>query len=79
MKIVKTSDSRISSIDFSNLPFGRIFSDHMLECHYKDEEWLEPIIQPYGPINMYPGTQVLHYGQSIFEGMKVFKNSLKTD
>ena len=74
MKIVKTSDSRISSIDFSNLPFGRIFSDHMLECHYKGEEWLEPIIKPYGPISMYPGTQVLHYGQSIFEGMKVFKN-----
>ena len=74
MKITKTSNSRLSSTDFSRLSFGRIFSDHMLICHYKDGKWLAPKIQPYGPINMFPGTQVLHYGQSVFEGMKAFKN-----
>ena len=75
MKISKTTNSKIHSTDFSKLPFGRIFSDHMLICHYKDGNWSTPQIQPYGPIKMFPGTQVLHYGQSVFEGMKAFKNN----
>ena len=75
MNITKVIKSRIDQVDFKNLPFGRVFSDHMLICHYKNDVWLEPKIIPYGPINMFPGTQVLHYGQSIFEGMKVFKNN----
>ena len=75
MKILKTSNSRLDSTDFSNLPFGRVFSDHMLICKYKNGSWGESEILPYGPIDMMPGTQVLHYGQSVFEGMKAFKNS----
>mgnify|MGYP001247909184 CR=1 FL=1 len=74
MKIVKTQNSRLMTTNFSKLPFGRVFSDHMFICHYKDGGWLVPEIKPYGPIKMFPGTHVLHYGQSIFEGMKAFKN-----
>jgi branched-chain amino acid aminotransferase len=74
MKITKTSISRLKSTDFSNLPFGTVFSDHMLICNYKDGKWNEAEILPYGPIPMSPGSQVLHYGQSVFEGMKAFKN-----
>ena len=75
MKINKISSSRIDNVDFNNLLFGRNFSDHMLICYFKKGKWLEPQIKPYGPINMFPGTQVLHYGQSVFEGMKAFKNN----
>jgi branched-chain amino acid aminotransferase len=75
MRITKTTSSRLSSIDFSDLPFGRCFSDHMFVCKYIRGEWQLPEILPYGPIPMNPGSQVLHYGQSIFEGMKAFKNS----
>lgn len=46
----------------------------MLICNYRDGAWQEPEIKPYSAIPMMPGTQVLHYGQSIFEGMKAFKN-----
>jgi len=74
MRITKTRQSRLSSIDFSDLPFGKCFSDHMLVCKYIRGEWQLPEILPYGLIPMNPGTQVLHYGQSIFEGMKAFKN-----
>ena len=74
MKIIKTSQSRLSKTDFSNLPFGRVFSDHMLICNFKNNKWQTPEIVPYGPIEMTPATQALHYGQSIFEGMKAFKN-----
>jgi len=75
MKITKTSISRLNSTDFSNLPFGTVFSDHMLVCNYKNGKWSEAEILPYGPIAMAPGAQVLHYGQSVFEGMKAFKNN----
>ena len=75
MKISKINHSRIHSIDFSNLPFGRVFSDHMCICKYKNGTWQELEIIPYGKIQMMPGSQVLHYGQSVFEGMKAFKNS----
>lgn len=74
MKITKIGQSRINDIDFSSLKFGTVFSDHMLICKYKNDIWEEPEIIPYGPIDMNPGTQVLHYGQSVFEGMKAFKN-----
>ena len=74
MRITKTSKSRLKTTDFSALPFGTVFSDHMLVCNYKDGKWQEVEILPYGPIAMNPGTQVFHYGQSVFEGMKAFKN-----
>ena len=76
MKITKTSNSRINTTDFSNLPFGRVFSDHMHICNYTAGKLSEPEIEPYGPINVLPGTQVLHYGQSVFEGMKAFKKRM---
>ena len=75
MKITKTNTSRLKKTDFSNLRFGTVFSDHMLVCNYKNGKWGESEILPYGPIHMMPGTQVIHYGQSVFEGMKAFKNS----
>ena len=75
MKVTKTHKSRLKTTDFSNLPFGTVFSDHMLVCNYKNGAWGTPKILPYGPLSMNPGVQVLHYGQSIFEGMKAFKNS----
>ncbi len=75
MKVTKTSISKLNKTDFSNLPFGTVFSDHMLVCNFKYGKWESPEILPYGPIPMPPGTQVLHYGQSVFEGMKAFKSS----
>lgn len=75
MKITKTSNSRLQTTDFSNLPFGRVFSDHMLFCKYKNDKWGEAEIMPYGPLAMAPGSQVLHYGQAVFEGIKAFKSS----
>jgi branched-chain amino acid aminotransferase len=75
MKITKTSISKLKSTDFSNLPFGTVFSDHMLICNFKHGKWGAPEVLPYGPISISPGSKVLHYGQSVFEGMKAFKNS----
>ena len=74
MKISKTNFSRLKTTDFSNLKFGTVFSDHMCICNYINGKWGKIKIKPYGPLKMSPGSQILHYGQAVFEGMKAFKN-----
>jgi branched-chain amino acid aminotransferase len=74
IKITKTTQSRIHLCDFENIEFGKIFSDHMFRVDYMDGKWQNPEILPYGDISISPSLSALHYGQSIFEGMKAFKN-----
>lgn len=74
MKITTTSQSRIDSVDFDNLPFGKHFTDHMLVCHFEDGKWLEPEIRPYGELKSTYALHALHYGQAAFEGMKAYRN-----
>lgn len=75
MKIEKIAQSKLVDIDLNLLEFGETFTDHMLVCDYRDGKWEEVIIQPYGPISIMPSMKCIHYGQSIFEGMKVFKDA----
>lgn len=70
----RTSKSRLPEVDFNNLEFGKHISDHMLMADYIDNKWQEPSIIPFGDILMSPAMLALHYGQSVFEGMKAFKN-----
>ena len=73
MDIIKTEVSRVSSVDFNNIPFGKIFSDHMFMVDYKDGKWQQPQIRPYGNLEMSPAISGLHYGQAIFEGLKAYR------
>ena len=66
--------SRIDTVDFNNLVFGRSFSDHMLSVDYQNGEWQTPQIVPFGDITFSPAMMSLHYGQAIFEGMKAYKS-----
>lgn len=68
-----TSQSRLQEVDFSAIDFGKIVSDHMLVAHYKNGQWQEPEIVPYGHISLSPTALSLHYGQTVFEGMKAFR------
>ena len=70
MKIEKVNKSNISNIDFDNLNFGSVFTDHMFICSFKNGEWSNPEIKPYQPISISPSARVFHYGQACFEGMK---------
>lgn len=72
--IQKVATSRIGEVDFNNLTFGSTFSDHMFECDYKNGEWQNPTIKPYGPLTISPAAKVFHYGQAVFEGMKAYKD-----
>jgi branched-chain amino acid aminotransferase len=73
--IEKAKTSKINEVDFDNLKFGHVFSDHMLECNYKDGKWHAPEVKPYQPIVLDPAAKIFHYGQSVFEGMKAYKDA----
>src|SRR5690606_18340140 len=75
IKITKTKATKIHDVDFDNLNFGKVFSDHMLVCDYKNGKWQSPEIVPYQPIVLDPSAKIFHYGQSVFEGMKAYKDS----
>jgi branched-chain amino acid aminotransferase len=70
IKVTKTRNSRLNEVDFDNIPFGKVFTDHMFEIDYKDGVWQDPSIKPFHDLTLHPATMALHYGQSIFEGMK---------
>ncbi|NBU72042.1 MAG: branched chain amino acid aminotransferase, partial [Bacteroidetes bacterium] len=67
--------SRLSQVDFDNLPFGSTFADHMFLCDFRDGKWCDPRIMPYQSLSLSPATSALHYGQSIFEGLKAFRQT----
>ncbi|MFT5751273.1 MAG: branched-chain amino acid aminotransferase [Flavobacteriales bacterium] len=74
MKITPRTTSKIDDVDFNNLTFGSVFTDHMFICDFIDGAWQEPEIVPYGPMSIEPSAKVFHYGQAVFEGMKAFKD-----
>ena len=73
ISITKTRKSRLPEIDLKDIPFGRFFTDHMLEADYVNGEWVRAEIRPYQPLTIDPCMAALHYGQAIFEGIKGFK------
>ena len=75
MKITKVERSKLQDINLDHLPFGKYFSDHMLEADYENGEWKNVEIKPYQPLLLAPSLAALHYGQAIFEGIKAYKHS----
>jgi branched-chain amino acid aminotransferase len=73
IKITRVEESRINTVDFNNLPFGKFFSDHMFEMDFADGKWQTPTIVPFANLSLHPATSAIHYGQSIFEGLKAQK------
>lgn len=69
----KTTQSRIQEVDFEQLEFGKYVADHMLVADYDQGEWSSPAIVPFTNLSLSPATLALHYGQTVFEGMKAFR------
>lgn len=72
--ITKIDRSKLNDINLENIPFGKYFTDYMLEVDYEDGEWKNPEIKPYQPLLMEPSLAAIHYGQAIFEGIKAYRN-----
>ncbi len=73
ISVRKTTHSKIGEVDFENLEFGKYVADHMLVCDYAGGEWSKPQIVPFANLSMSPTSLALHYGQTVFEGMKAFR------
>ena len=75
IEVKKTKRSRLPEVDTKNLGFGKFFSDHMFTSEFAGEQWKNSKIVPYGKFEISPALSALHYGQSIFEGMKAYRYS----
>jgi branched-chain amino acid aminotransferase len=74
INITKVERSKLNDIPLDEIPFGKYFTDHLLEADYENGEWKNVEIKPYQPLLMSPSLTALHYGQSIFEGIKAYKD-----
>ena len=73
IRITRTTSKKEKPKD-KDLAFGTVFTDHMFVADFEEEKgWYDPRVEPYGPFSMDPATAVLHYGQSLFEGLKAFR------
>ena len=61
--------------DEGSLGFGKIYSDHMFTMRWTpDGGWSDPTVRPFSNLDLSPASLVLHYGQTIFEGLKAYRN-----
>ncbi len=74
ISVTKAGRSKLQDLNLENLPFGKYFSDHMLEADCEQGEWKNIEIKPYQPLLLGPSLAALHYGQAIFEGIKAYKD-----
>ena len=74
INVTKVPVSKLSQLSLDNLPFGKYFTDHMLEADYENGKWTNVQIRPYQPLLLDPSLSSLHYGQAIFEGIKAYKD-----
>lgn len=72
--IEQTETSRLGTVNFKDLAFGKLYGDHMFVAECKQGRWSDCKIIPYGNLYFSPASSALHYGQIIFEGMKAYKD-----
>ena len=72
-KVTLTKKSRLADQDVNKVPFGKVFTDHIFVAEYEDGKWTKAYIEPYANAPMSYAVSALHYGQTIFEGMKAFR------
>ncbi len=72
--VSRTEESRLPQVDFDDLAFGRVFSDHMFIADYDGAQWKDLRIVPFDRIRLSPAVSTIHYGQSIFEGLKAYRS-----
>ncbi len=72
ISVTRSESSKLNDLNLENIPFGKYFSDHMLEADYENGEWKNVEIKPYQPLLLQPSNAAIHYGQSIFEGVKAY-------
>ncbi len=73
IKITQTQNSKLDTFNQNELAFGKVFSDHMFVADFVNGKWQDLRIEPFADLVMSPANSMIHYGQSIFEGLKAYK------
>ncbi len=74
IRVELTKTPKEKPADENKLGFGKIFTDHMFMMNYTEGQgWHDARIVPYGPLVLSPACSTLHYGQTVFEGMKAYR------
>src|SRR5438067_13742465 len=74
INVTRAETSKLNEMSLENVPFGKYYTDHMLEADFEHGEWKNIEIKPYQPLLLSPSTAAMHYGQAIFEGIKAYKD-----
>jgi branched-chain amino acid aminotransferase len=70
-----TSEQRRPRPTPGKLTFGTHFADHMFLMEYTASRgWHDPRIEPYHGLRLEPSALCFHYGQTVFEGLKAYRN-----
>ncbi len=72
IKKTLVSKSKLSELNLDDIQFGSTYADHMFVADYRDGVWIDCRIVPFDSFSMSPAMSVLHYCQSIFEGLKAY-------
>ena len=60
--------------DEDALGWGVIFTDHMIKMdHTKEKGWHDARIVQNKNLSLSPAAMAIHYGQSLFEGLKCYR------
>jgi branched-chain amino acid aminotransferase len=57
----------------ASAPFGTVFGDVMGVARCADGVWSDAAVEPVSSFSIHPGSHVLHYGSSCFEGLKAHR------
>ena len=78
LKVTRSTSLKPCPTDFSKIPFGSYFTDHMLEVDWTESGgWTDPEIKPHQPLTLDPASSVFHYCTECYEGFKVYRNGSK--
>jgi branched-chain amino acid aminotransferase len=53
--------------------FGTNFCDHFVVASFDGKAWQPAELKPLAPLNLHPGSHVLHYASTCFEGFKAYR------
>jgi branched-chain amino acid aminotransferase len=74
IRVERVMRPRVLEADLTSVPFGTLFSDHMLIAEFEDGRWGQPLLRPYAPLRLAPSISALQYGVSVFEGLKAHRS-----
>jgi branched-chain amino acid aminotransferase len=71
--IAINAQTQRTTTDARTAAFGKVPTEHMFIATYQGGKWLDARVEPFHDLTLSPLALCLHYGQTVFEGMKAFK------